>query len=189
MHTLEPFYGWRIYYTGEEDSKSPFFDKEYSEFEYTNQLYNFYVHPQWDDFGSATLLLKILYVDYLENYAIIEFLGEWNDAIDNDIMNLKRNVLEILIGEGIDKFIFIGENVLNFHSSDDCYYEELFDEVEEGWIAMLNFREHVVDEFCKCNIDQYFVCRGELEEIDWRTNDPNELFEKVNEYVIKRLGM
>ena len=36
----------------------------------------------------------------------------------------------------------IGENVLNFHHSDDAYYEEWFDEVmeDDGWIALLNFR-------------------------------------------------
>jgi len=28
------------------------------------------------------------------------------------------------------QFILIGENVLNFHSSDDCYYEEWFQDVE-----------------------------------------------------------
>ena len=188
MHTLEPFYGWRDYYVGEDDPSSPFYEKEYSEFEYTNKLYNFLIHPQWDGFGSPTLLLKIIYVDYVDSYAIIEFLGEWNDAIDNDIMSLKRNVLEILLGQGIDKFIFIGENVLNFHESDDCYYEELFDEIEDGWVAMVNFRDHVIESFSDANIDQYFVCGGMLEDIDWRTNHPNTLFEKVNSYVARRLG-
>ena len=40
----------------------------------------------------------------------------------------------------------IGENVLNFHASDDCYYEEWFQEVEDGWIAAVNFRDHVLKE-------------------------------------------
>lgn len=189
MHTLEPFYGWRNYYTAEEDENSPFYGKEYSEFEFTNRLYNFYIHPQWDDFGSPSLLLKILFVDYNENYAVLEFLGEWNDAIHNDIMNLKRDVLEVLMNSGIDKFILIGENVLNFHESDDCYYEELFEEVEEGWVAMINFRDHVLQEFSNANIDQYFVCGGELEEVDWRTNHPSYLYSKINKYVSMRLGM
>ena len=114
MHDLEPFYGWRNYYTAEEDPISPFFEKEYSEFEFTNRIYNFYIHPQWDNFGSPTLLLKIIFIDYDEGYAVIEFIGEWNDAIHNDIMMLKRDVLEIIMQEGIDKFIFIGENVKFF---------------------------------------------------------------------------
>ena len=48
-----------------------------------------------------------------------------------------------VIGMGIQKFIFIGENVLNFHSSDDCYYEECVEDLEDGWIALVNFHEHV----------------------------------------------
>ena len=90
--------------------------------------------------------------------------------------------------QGINKFILIGENVLNFHSSDDCYYEEWFEEVEEGWIATINFHEHVVKEFVAANIDQYFVFGGELEEIEWRTYLPSNLFSKIESLVNKRIG-
>jgi hypothetical protein len=31
--------------------------------------------------GSETLYLKILYADYEAGYVVIEFIGEWNDAI------------------------------------------------------------------------------------------------------------
>lgn len=189
MHELEPFYGWRNYYVAEEDPGSPFFEKEYSEFEFTNRIYNFYIHPQWDNFGSPTLLLKILFIDYDEGYAVMEFIGEWNDAIHNDVMMLKRDVLEIIMGQGIDKFIFIGENVLNFHESDDCYYEELFDELEDGWIAMINFRDHVIREFSRANIDQYFVCGGELEDIAWRTEHPSMMYHKIQKIVSRRIGV
>lgn len=127
-------------------------------------------------------------VDYEEGYAIIEMLGEWNDAIENDIMTLKRDIIEPIMAQGIDKFILIGENVLNFHYSDDCYYEEWFDDVEEGWIAMVNFHGHVLTEFEKARIDHYFVMGGELEEIDWRTWKPRELFERVEELVTRRIG-
>ncbi len=188
MHELEPFYGWRNYYVAEEDPSSPFYEREYSEFEFTNRIYNFYIHPQWDSIGSPTLLLKILFVDYDEGYAVIEFLGEWNDAIHNDIMLLKRDILETIMQDGIDKFIFIGENVLNYHESDDCYYEELFDELEDGWIAMVNFREHVIEEFCRANIDQYFVCGGEMEDIAWRTEHPSTMYYKIKQIVSKRIG-
>src|SRR5207249_3657998 len=109
------------------------------------------------------LYIKILFVDYLECYAIIEMIGEWNDAINNDIMFLKRDVIELMINKGINKFILIGENVLNFHPSDDCYYEEWFQEVEDGWIAAVNFRDHVKSEFVKSNIDYYLVFGGELD--------------------------
>ena len=31
--------------------------------------------------------MKVLMADYDEKYAIIELIGEWNDAIENDIMD------------------------------------------------------------------------------------------------------
>jgi hypothetical protein len=155
MHDIEPFYKWRDDYNSAEDDRSPFYGKEYSEFEFSETIYNFYIHPQWDFFGSPTLYLKIIYVDYDKNFAIIEFIGEWNDCITNDIMFLKREIIELLVAQDINKFILLGENILNFHCSDDCYYEEWFQDIEEGWIAAINFREHVIEEFKRANIDYY----------------------------------
>lgn len=188
MHTIEPYYNWRHLYTAEEDEYSPFFGREYSEFEFTDSIYDYYIHPQWDNIGSPTLFIKILFADYDEHFAIIEMIGEWNDCIHNDIMFLKRNIIEPLMKRGINKFILIGENVLNFHSSDDCYYEEWYEEAEEGWIAMLNFRKHVLDEFKRADIDSYFVLGGNLNEIAWRTAGPLQLFQKVEQLVNKRIG-
>ena len=92
--------------------------------------------------------------------------------------------------EGIFRFIFIGENLLNFHASDDCYYEEWFDEVEDedGWIAFVNFREHVMEEFQTESIDSYIVSGGELEDVAWRTNTPKQFYEHINSYVKLRLA-
>jgi len=188
MHFIEPYYQWRDFYIASEDPSSPFFNRNYSEFEFTDRIYNYLIHPQWDNMGSVTLVIKILFVEYDESYAIIEMLGEWNDAIENDIMNFKREIIEPLLEKGINKFILIGENVLNFHYSDDCYYEEWFEEVEDGWIAMINFHDHVIKEFEKIHIDSYFVMGGELEEIEWRTFTPFQFYERVNQYVIKRLN-
>ncbi len=187
VHSIEPFYQWRGYYIASEDPNSPFYNREYSEFEFTDTIYNFYIHPQWDNMGSKTLFLKILYVDYELGYTILEFIGEWNDAIENDIMVLKRDIVEPMMEQGINKFILVGENVLNFHYSDDCYYEEWFDEVEEGWIALINFHDHVLTEFERINIDQYFVMGGELEDIEWRTYMPHQFYKKVEDLVQKRL--
>lgn len=188
VHSIEPFYQWRGYYIASEDPNSPFYNREYSEFEFTDTIYNFYIHPQWDNMGSKTLFLKILYVDYELGYTILEFIGEWNDAIENDIMVLKRDIVEPMMEQGINKFILVGENVLNFHYSDDCYYEEWFDEVEEGWIALINFHDHVLTEFERINIDQYFVMGGELEDIEWRTYMPHQFYKKVEDLVQKRLN-
>ena len=56
MQDIEPFYNWRHIYVSEEDQLSPFFGRQYSEFEFTQTVYNYYIHPQWDDFGSRTLI-------------------------------------------------------------------------------------------------------------------------------------
>ncbi len=188
MHEIEPFYRWRDDYIAAEDERSPFYNTQYSEFYYDKQIYNFLIHPQWDNFGSQTLYIKIIYADYDRSYAIIELIGEWNDAINNDIMLLKREILEMMIDQGINKFILIGENVLNFHSSDDCYYEEWFQDVDEGWIAGINFRDHVIDEFKQNNIDYYINFGGSLDNLQWRNLKPLQFFKKVEETLVKRLN-
>ncbi|MBY0245256.1 MAG: hypothetical protein K2Q03_07370 [Sphingobacteriaceae bacterium] len=188
MHQIEPFYLWRDDYISAEDERSPFYNTEYSEFYFDKQLYNYLIHPQWDAFGSNTLYIKVLFVDYDRSYAIIEMIGEWNDAINNDIMFFKREIIELMMDEGIDKFILIGENVLNFHTSDDSYYEEWFQDVENGWITAINFNEHVIDEFKINNIDYYLNFGGELDALPWRTLKPLQLFKKVEEILTKRLN-
>ncbi len=189
VHTLEPFYNWRHRYTAEEDSRSPFFGREHSEFEFTHAVYDHALHPQWDDFGSETLYLKMLFVDYDEGYAIIELIGEWNDLLGNDIMFLKRDIVEPMMSHGISKFILVGENVLNFHPGDDEYYSEWYDEAADadGWIALLNFREHVRDDMKAADIDQYFLLGGQLDQTDWRTFEPEDLFAGVQRTVQRRL--
>ena len=187
MHLIEPFYLWRTDYIASEDPFSPFYEREYSEFEFQNSVYDFYIHPQWDTMGSPTLFIKILFVEYGDQFAIIELIGEWNDAIENDIMTFKRDIIDPMIDEGITKFILIGENVLNFHYSDDCYYEEWFDDVEDGWIALINFHDHVTKEFEKVNIDHYFAMGCELDDIEWRTYQPYQFYKKVNDLLTKRL--
>jgi hypothetical protein len=188
MQDIEPYYSWSHLYTAAEDELSPFYGREYSEFEYSNTIYNYYIHPQWDDFGSSTLYVKVLFVDYEIGYAIIEMIGEWNDAINNDIMTIKRDLIDLMIQQGINKYILIGENVLNFHASDDCYYQEWFDDTEEGWIVALNFRDYIKEEFNKNSIDYYLVFGGELDEMLWRIHSPNELYDRINEIINHRLA-
>lgn len=188
MQDLEPHYRWRDLYRSEDDHLSPFYEREYSEFEYTNKVYNYAIHPQWDEFGSPTLYTKILFAEYHEGFAIIEMFGEWNDAVTNDIMFLKREVIEPLNINGIDKFILVGENVLNFHSSDDSYYEEWFQDIEEGWIAAINFQEHVLTELRSANIDYYINFGGELDNMIWRKFSPLQFYQQVNQTLSRRLS-
>jgi len=194
MHDIEPYYHWNQYYEVAEDELSPYFGKEYNHDLYTEEIYGFFIDPAWDYMGSETLYNKILFVDYERSVGIIELIGEWNDALNNDVMHLKRNLIEPLMYQRVNKFILIGENVLNFHGSDDCYYEEWADEVEDivaagtvGWIAAVNFREHVLNEMEKYGLDSYINCGGTLQIKNWRTMHPNSFFELVDRFIQKRL--
>lgn len=187
MHQIEPFFRWVDEYSACEDENSPFYGRAYSEFHYTHSIYNYLIHPQWDDFGSETLFMKILFVDYQDGFAVLEFIGEWNDAVNNDVMQLKTEVLDVLLRYGIRRFLLLGEHVLNFHSSDDCYYEDWFQDVEEGWIAAVNFRDHVREEWGRSGVDQYMHFGGELDVIPWQKYQPTELFRLVDGLVNRRL--
>lgn len=188
MHDIEPHFGWRDYYTAEHDPKSPFFGRQYSEIYFTNTIYNYYIHPQWDEFGSNTLYLKILACNYSLHYCVIEFLGEWNDLLYNDIMFLYRDVVEPLLDQGIHYFILVGENVLSFHDDGDDYYQEWFDNIEDGWIVCLNFREHVIHDFVKARLDYYLAFGGKFDQFNWRGVLPDQLFQQIDELVMKRLN-
>ena len=186
MHDIEPFYNWRHIYVSEEDERSPFYGRVYSEFEFSQTIYNYYIHPQWDEFDSRTLYMKVLIADYDEHYAVIELIGEWNDAIENDIMNLKREVIDKFFAEGITKFILIGENVLNFHSGDKDYYQEWFEEVtdENGWIVCLNMPEQTQYDFTRARLNRYIELMALS---NWRIYRPFHLFKKIDGEILKRL--
>ncbi|MFO8130439.1 MAG: hypothetical protein R6T99_11115 [Bacteroidales bacterium] len=189
MHFIEPHYAWRHLYIASEDDRSPFFGREYSEFEFTHAIYDYCIHPQWDDIGSSTLFIKIIYASYHQGFCIMEMMGEWNDLLHNDIMYLKRNIAEPLIENGIHKFILVGENILNFHAAEDDYYQEWSEELEEdGWIIGINFRDHVVREFAQANLDHYIAFGGRFDSFPWRSLDPGQFFEKMDEMITRRLN-
>ena len=191
MHDIEPYYRWEQFYQSNADPLSPFFGKQYNFDLYSENIYGYYLAPGWDFFGSETLYLKILFIDYNRGFGIIELIGEWNDAINNDIMLLKRNVIEPMMAAGVYKFILMGENTLNFHGSDDCYYEEWFEETEEqdGWIAAVNFQEFVMDEWRKYNIDSFINFGGTLQLAQWRTLEPLTFFEMVRRLTERRIAL
>lgn len=186
MQDIEPYYNWRHLYSAEEDRRSPFYGRTYSEFEYSQTLYNYYIHPQWDEFGSRTLYMKLLYTDYEIGFAIIELLGEWNDAIENDIMTLRREVTDELYKQGITKFILIAENVLNFHSSDREYYEEWQEQLEDdrGWVVIINMPEQSKYDFVKAKLTNYIEL---LQMEQWRTLKPEIIFQAIDGEMNRRL--
>jgi len=179
LQNIEPYYNWRHLYAAEEDELSPFYGRTYSEFEFSQTVYNYYIHPQWDDFGSKTLYLKILFADYEQNYAIIELIGEWNDAIGNDIMFLRRDVTDFLYAKGITKFIIIAENVLNFHSSDDSYYEEWREQIQDdgGWVVILDMPQQSQYDFKRARLTNYISL---MDFPQWRTLKPDLIFQQVD---------
>lgn len=186
MQDIAPFAYWQDHYVSEEDHRSPFFGRTYSGIHYSQRIYNYYIHPQWDFFGSPTLYCKILFADYAKQLAIIELFGEWNDAIHNDIMHLKRNVGEPLMDNGISKFVFITENVLNFHASDDCYYQEWYEDVNDsfGWLVLLNLREHLRHEMEEYQITEYVQQNDKSQEASWRKIKPQQFIEYVEQEIL-----
>jgi hypothetical protein len=113
-------------------------------------------------------------------------MGEWNDAIENDIMELKREIFDVLYHSKIYKYILIAENVLNFHSSDKEYYQEWYEELSEvnGWAVALNMPEATQQDFKKKKLNYYIEL---MELIDWRVYKPYHLFKKIDEILMKRL--
>lgn len=184
MHEIEPYFNWRHLYTAEEDEKSPYYGREYSEFEFSNTIYNYYIHPQWDEFGSRTLYLKVLYADYDENFVIIELIGEWNDAVENDIMQFKRSIVDRMVKKGLYKFILITENVLNFHSSDADYYEEWLEDIQDegGWIVVVNMPEQTQYDFIHSRISHYLRF---LDSPNWRTFQPQHFFQTIDNQLLR----
>lgn len=189
MQNIEPSYQWESKYIAANDANSPFYGRTYSSIEYTNTIYSYYIHPLWDDIESDTLYVKILFADYQNKFCIIELFGEWNDTLHNDIMFLKRNVIDYLLNKGIIHFILIGENIFNFHGMvEDDYYAEWFEEVENGWIAAINFPEFIEREWAKYHIDYYINFGGNLYVPNWRTLQPEQLFKGINLLLSKRLN-
>ncbi len=186
MQDIEPFYNWRYLYTAENDFRSPFYGSTYSEFEFSKTVYNYYIHPQWDEFGSRTLYMKLLFADYEMGYAIIELIGEWNDAIENDIMTIRRDVTDQLYANGIKKFIMIAENVLNFHSSDDSYYEEWKEQVSDdgGWMVIIGMPQQSQYDFRKARLTNFIEL---LDFPQWRTLKPDLVFQQIDNWMIKLL--
>lgn len=186
MHDIEPHYKWRLHYQAEHDKFSPMYGQTYSEFEFTHKVYNYYIHPQWDTMGSLTLYLKLLFCDYQKQFAIIELIGEWNDCISNDIMYLKREIIDRMLVHGIKYYIIICDHVFNYHSDDDCYYEEWYGDVsgDDGWICLINIRDHVRDEMNKIKLYYYIHFGEQYNNIVWQTLKPGTLFQQINNQIL-----
>jgi hypothetical protein len=76
---------------------------------------------------------------------------------------------------------------MNFHSSDDCYYEEWYEDVadEGGWITMLSLPEQSKYDFTRAGIHRYIQL---IDFRDWRPYTPMNLFTKIDNSQLKRLN-
>jgi hypothetical protein len=126
-------------------------------------------------------------VNYSLKYAVIELIGEWNDTLHNDVMYLKRNIVDVFLKQGIKHFVLIGENLFQFHGGEDDYYEEWFEDVEDGWIVALNFRDFILTEFSRFRLDYYINYGGTLQIENWRTLKPDQLFSLIQTLIQRRL--
>lgn len=176
MQNIEPFFGWLKYYTNEEDPNSPFQSVTHNAFEFDRNVYEYLAHPLWDDIDSDSLLVKILFANYVEGYAVIEMFGVWNDLILNDFKLFSENCLSFLTDAGITKFILIVENVLNIYLDTDDYYEAMQEELEDGWMVMLRPRPHIIREIEEYEMGQYFFWSPDLDDLRWRKLKPQELY-------------
>ncbi|MDX2284085.1 MAG: hypothetical protein NW241_07975 [Bacteroidia bacterium] len=179
LRDIEPFYGWLELYSHDQDERSPFHEVQHNLFYYDRFIHNIPAHPLWDDIGSESLLVKILYADYEEGYAIIELFGEWNDLFDNDYKLLGENCLTYLVDHGICRFILICENVFHIYLGSDDYYEAMQEELGDGWICALRLRSHVQEEMVQFGISSYIFWSPVLDEAPWRKTKPHQLYELV----------
>ena len=63
-----------------------------------------------------------------------------------------------------------------------------FQDIEDGWIAAINFREHVIEEFKRANIDYYISFGGDFDDFNWRNLKPQQLFDIIDASMTKRLA-
>ena len=181
MHELIPHSGWRTHYIADTDVNSPFYDNQGAPDNGNyHRMYDFIIHPEWDHVGCETLFVKLIFVDYQQGFGVIELLGEWNDTIHNDIMEFKRRLVDSLIEQGIDKFLLICDNLLNFHGAEDYYYEEWFQEISNGWIVFLNVREQIEQELINTRLSNYLWFGKRFILSSWRAQDPLALCQNID---------
>lgn len=179
LRDIEPFYGWLGIYNHEIDERSPYHGIEHNQFYYDRSINTIPAHPLWDEIGSESLLIKILFADYEQGFAIIELFGEWNDLFENDFKLLAENCFTYLIDHGIQKFILVCENVFHIYLDTDDYYQALAEELEDGWICTLRLRDEIQEEIEQYGISGYFYWSPLLDELPWRRLKPYQIYQLV----------
>ena len=76
--------------------------------------------------------------------------------------------------------------MLNFHSSDDSYYEEWREQLEDtgGWVVIIDMPAQSQYDFKQARLTNY------VELVDfpqWRTLKPDIIYQQIDDMMIKRL--
>ena len=101
-------------------------------------------------------------------------------------MMLRRDITDQMFKQGITKFILIAENVLNFHSSDDSYYEEWREQLEDegGWVVIIDMPQQSQYDFKRSRLTNYVAL---LDFPQWRTLKPELVFQQVDNWMMRQL--
>jgi hypothetical protein len=89
---------------------------------------------------------------------------------------LKTELIDQLIDCGIQNFVIIMENVLNFHADENDYYQEWKEDIQ-GEIYLINSLPHVLDELYRYHLNHQLSFSGRLNDIDWRKLKPEQIIE------------
>jgi hypothetical protein len=92
---------------------------------------------------------------------------------------LKRHVADLLYEEGIVRYVFFCDNVLNFHATlEDDYYAEWYEELteERGWVVLVNTRQHLREEMEAAHLDQYLHFGEHFNNLNWRAPKPPHVY-------------
>lgn len=75
--------------------------------------------------------------------------------------------------------------MLNFHGSDDCYYEAIYEDISEemGWMAFVNTLPHVEEEMVNTHIQYYAYLGANLSDVNWRRYKPKQILQLIEQYL------
>ena len=100
---------------------------------------------------------------------------------------MEENVFTYLLDYQVNKIILICENVFHIYLDSDDYYQELQEELEDGWVCAIRTREEVYREMDHYGIDRFIYRNANFDQLQWRKLNPWELFQLVDECISKLL--
>ena len=78
-------------------------------------------------------------------------------------------------GDSISEVIHLGKSVGTSKARN--YYEEWYNEIYKGWITLINFKQHVLNEMNKISLHKFMNQKTKW--VNWRTFNPNQLHKLI----------